>query len=39
VTRIDAPRLLQALKPMLRTLIGADECDAVLQQVTRELAL
>ena len=39
VTRIDAPKLLQALKPMLRTLIGADECDLVLSQVTRELSL
>jgi hypothetical protein len=39
VTRLDAPKLLLALKPMLRTLIGADECEAVLQQVTRELSL
>jgi hypothetical protein len=39
VTRVDAPKLLLALKPMLRTLIGADECDAVLRQVTRELSL
>ncbi len=39
VTRIDAPKLLQALKPMLRTLIGADECELVLDQVTRELSL
>ena len=39
VTRVDAPKLLQALRPMLRTLIGADECDVVLQQVTRELSL
>jgi hypothetical protein len=39
VTRVDAPKLLQALKPMLRTLIGADECDHVLNQVTRELSL
>jgi hypothetical protein len=39
VTRLDAPKLLQALKPMLRTLIGADECDLVLAQVTRELSL
>ncbi|MGZ3408556.1 MAG: hypothetical protein ACXVAN_19030 [Polyangia bacterium] len=39
VTRLDAPKLLLALRPMLRTLIGADECEAVLQQVTRELSL
>jgi hypothetical protein len=38
VTRIDAPTLLQALRPMLRTLIGADECDLVLEQVVRELS-
>ncbi len=39
VTRADAPKLLQSLRPMLRTLIGADECDAVLAQMTRELSL
>jgi hypothetical protein len=39
VTRVDAPKLLMALRPMLRTLIGADECEVVLQQVTRELSL
>jgi hypothetical protein len=39
VTRLDAPKLLLALRPMLRTLIGADECEAVLQQCTRELSL
>ena len=37
VTRLDAPALLDALEPMLRTLIGADECQAVLRQVTQEL--
>jgi hypothetical protein len=37
VTRVETPKLLQALRPMLRTLIGADECEAVLQEVTREL--
>ena len=39
VTRLDAPKLLLALRPMLRTLIGADECEAVLKQCTRELSL
>jgi hypothetical protein len=39
VTRVDAPKLMAALRPMLRTLIGAVECEAVLQQVTRELSL
>jgi hypothetical protein len=35
----DAPGLLQALKPMMRTLIGADECEAVLRDIARELGL
>lgn len=39
VTHGDAPKLLAALKPMLRTLIGADECEAVLHQIDRELGL
>ncbi len=39
LTRLDAPKLLGSLKPMLRTLIGADECDAVMAQLTRELSL
>jgi hypothetical protein len=39
ITRIDAPKVLQALRPMLRTLIGADQCDVVLTQLTRELSL
>lgn len=39
VTRVDAPKLLQALRPMMRTLIGADECETVLQQINRELSL
>jgi hypothetical protein len=39
ITRLDAPKLLQALRPMLRTLIGADDCDLVLAQLTRELSL
>jgi len=39
VTRLDTPKLLTALTPMLRTLIGADECEAVLQQIARELGL
>jgi hypothetical protein len=39
VSHVDAPKLLAALKPMLRTLIGAEECEMVLHQVTRELGL
>ncbi|MDB4965390.1 MAG: hypothetical protein JWN44_1079 [Myxococcales bacterium] len=35
----DAPALLLALKPMMRTLIGADECEAVLRDIGRELGL
>jgi hypothetical protein len=35
----DAPGLLQALRPMMRTLIGADECEAVLRDIGRELGL
>lgn len=34
----DIPPLLRALKPMLRTLLGADQADAVIQQLTREIA-
>jgi hypothetical protein len=39
INRLDAPKLLQALRPMLRTLIGATQCDLVLSQLTRELSL
>lgn len=38
LTRLDAPSLLAALKPMLRTLIGGDECEALLQEIAEELA-
>lgn len=39
VTRLDAPKLLAALKPMLRTLLGADECEALLHAIGEELAV
>jgi hypothetical protein len=39
ITRLDAPKLLLALRPMLRTLIGAEQCDVVLAQLQRELSL
>ena len=39
VTRLETPALLGALKPMLRTLLGADECQAVLDDIGEELAL
>lgn len=39
VTRAEIPQVLNALKPMMRTLIGAKESDAVLMLVTLELGL
>jgi hypothetical protein len=39
ITRTDAPILLKALRPMLRTLIGGDECEAVLRDMGKELGL
>jgi len=37
VTRGDCPRLLDALRPMLKTLLGAAQCDALLEKLSREL--
>jgi hypothetical protein len=37
LTLTDAPKLLSALRPMLRTLLGVGESDQVLQQLSREL--
>ena len=37
VTRADCPRLLEALRPMLKTLLGAAQCDAILAKLHREL--
>jgi hypothetical protein len=37
LTRKDAPELLSALRPMLRTLLGAERCEEVLANITREL--
>jgi hypothetical protein len=39
VTRSDAQPLLVALKPMLRTLLGAGQCDQVLKQLQQELSI
>ena len=39
LTRPDVPLLLSALKPMLRTLIGAAQCDVLVAQINRELGL
>ena len=33
----DVEPLLRALRPMLRTLLGADQADAVLQHIAREI--
>ena len=37
VTRALAPRLLEALRPALRTLLGGTRCDSVLLDLEREL--
>jgi predicted ATPase len=37
VSRDDAPRLLDALRPMLRTLLGAEPADAVLDGIRGDL--
>ncbi len=37
LTNADAPALLQALKPMLRTLLGAERCEEVLSTIAREV--
>ncbi len=39
VTRSDLPELLRALQPMLRTLVGAEQCSEILAQLERRLAL
>jgi hypothetical protein len=39
LTLADMPALLNALRPMMRTLIGVKECDLVLAQVNHELGL
>ena len=39
MTRTDAVPLLTALQPMLRTLLGAGECEQVLKRLKQELSL
>jgi len=39
LTDSDMPHLLSALRPMLRTLIGAEECEKVLAHLNLELGL
>jgi hypothetical protein len=35
----DAPALLAALRPMLRTFVGDSHCDIVLRRIERDLGL
>jgi len=35
----DAPQLLAALRPMLRTFVGSSQCEIVLRRIERELGL
>jgi hypothetical protein len=39
VTRAEIPQVLLALRPMMRTLIGAQESDTVIGLVNKELGL
>jgi hypothetical protein len=35
----DAQRLVEALRPMLKTLVGAAQCDRIVAQLNLELEL
>ena len=37
VTAAEAPRLLSALRPSLRTLLGAETAEHLLDEIAREL--
>ncbi len=37
LTAADAPRLLAALRPTLRTLLGAAQAEQLLEEMAREL--
>jgi hypothetical protein len=37
LTHDDLPRLLEALRPMLNTLVGRKQCDALLEKLRTEL--
>lgn len=39
LTLDDVPALLAALRPMLRTLIGADACEEFVAEIRHELVL
>ena len=38
LVRADIPSLLRALKPMLRTLLGAQQTETVIDHLTKEAA-
>ena len=37
LTREDVPRLLEVLRPMLRTLLGRERAESLLLQLARDL--
>jgi hypothetical protein len=39
LTLADLPALQQALRPMLRTFVGRAQCEALLEQIGKELGL
>jgi len=39
LTVTDVPAMTQALRPMLRTLVGRQRCEIVLQQILGEFGL
>jgi len=39
ITAAQAQKLLEALRPMLKTLVGAAQCDRILAQLHIELEL
>jgi hypothetical protein len=38
LTLVDAPKVVEALRPMLRTLLGTDQSESLLDQLQEELA-
>jgi len=39
LTSADLPQLLRALQPMLRTLLGMEQCNEIVAELERRLAL
>jgi hypothetical protein len=39
MTSVEARRLVEALRPMLKTLVGAAQCDRIVSQLNVELEL